>query len=296
MADLTNPSEMLDALMELRDLQLAKWPMAEGNYDALGKCERRSFRFGNSEGYVQFNPAREVSTGARIDKSSIAGRPCFLCEKNRPHEQIAEELLPGWVILINPFPILPLHFTIASSRHIPQDKIPLEMASMAERLPGMAIFFNGAKAGASAPDHLHCQAVMKNELPLLRMLENGVPVDDIPFKVVYKIITPDISGLIALNEIVKVTGKDRITGKDDPNLVNAFAWIGDDFLLRMAIVCRSAHRPECYLSDDNPEGMMVSPGAIDMAGIIVLPRRCDYDRISQNDINKIFSDVAVGNN
>ena len=66
---------------------------------------------------AQFNPARLVSTGAKIDKATLAKRPCFLCEKNRPSEQIVLSFGEGFDILVNPFPILPVHFTIPSRHH-----------------------------------------------------------------------------------------------------------------------------------------------------------------------------------
>lgn len=273
--------------MEVRDQQLAQWPMARENYEKLGLTERRKFRVGPLNGAFQCNPARAVSTGAKIDKISIASRPCFLCRANRPHEQLSEEILPGWEFLINPFPILPLHFTIASVDHCPQQSIPLEMASMAEKLPGMTIFFNGAKAGASAPDHLHCQAVMTSELPLMNYLEDGGDPQLWPYELEYGVITPDSAGMMELKRLTGIKGIDRISGLNDADLVNAYFWIGKDGFLRIAVVKRSAHRPSCY-----PD-LMVSPGAIDMAGIIVLPRKEDFDRITVEDLKQIFNETAI---
>lgn len=289
---------MIAMLQELRDRQLEQWPMACANYERLGETLRRSFDVGPLHGAFQYNPARIVSTSAKVDKESIGKRPCFLCAANRPSEQLSEEILPGWEFLINPFPIFPLHFTIAASTHRPQDEIPLEMASMAESLRGMTVFFNGARAGASAPDHLHCQAVATFELPLMRYLEEGGDPALLPFRVDYRVITPDLAGMAALNEISSVKGIDRLTGEADPRLVNAYFWIGADGLLRAAVVRRSAHRPSCYpvggaVEAGSSKSLMVSPGAIDMAGVVVLPRREDFDAISDSDIRLIYSEVAL---
>ncbi len=280
---------MINMLMEVRDHQLSQWPMARENYEKLGLTERKDFSIGALHGAFQCNPARVVSTGAKIDKKSIAERPCFLCRTNRPNEQLSEEILPGWEFLINPFPILPLHFTIASVEHRPQESIPLEMASMAEKLPGMTVFFNGAKAGASAPDHLHCQAVMTSELPLMNYLEEGGDPKSWPYQVEYGVITPDDAGMMELKRMTEVKGINKISGKEDADLVNAYFWLGKDGLLRIAVVKRSAHRPSCY-----PD-LMVSPGAIDMAGIVVLPRKEDYDRITVDDLKNIFAETAIPN-
>ncbi|MDE5552502.1 MAG: DUF4922 domain-containing protein, partial [Muribaculaceae bacterium] len=161
-------------LDEMLREQLKVWPLAAANYSALASSERRRFKIGSLEGAFQCNPARIVSTGASVDKSAIAERPCFLCEANRPDEQYALSFSVAgggeWDILVNPYPILPWHFTVASKSHIPQKGIPLDMIVLAERLPGAVMFYNGARAGASAPDHLHFQMVLKSELPLINYL------------------------------------------------------------------------------------------------------------------------------
>lgn len=280
---------MIHILSEVRDRQLDCWPMAEENYRRLGFTERKPFTLGVLKGAFQYNPARAGSTGAKIDRKSIAERPCFLCEANRPKEQMSEEILPGWEFLINPFPIFPLHFTIASTDHTPQDAIPLDMAVMAEKMPGMTVFYNGAKAGASAPDHLHCQAVRTSELPLMMYLEKGGDPEKWPYKVDYCLVTPDFEGMMNLKRMTESAGKDRLTGNSDRDLVNAFFWIGDDKLLRIAVVPRSAHRPSCY-----PD-IMVSPGAIDMAGIVILPRKEDFDLMDGATLTTILKETALPN-
>lgn len=285
-------SEVIEALAQFRDSQLETWHTAKVNYDALTQCLRKNFTIGKFEGVMQYNPARKISTAAKVDKDSIRNRPCFLCKENRPEEQYAEEITEGWELLINPYPILPLHFTIAANRHIPQTQIPLDMATMAERLPGMVIFFNGARAGASAPDHLHCQAVMASELPLIQYLESGKPVEDLPFDVIYDKVTPDMKGMITLNSMVLLKGKDGVTGKEDAGLLNAYFWIGADGLLRIAVIPRKAHRPQSYTDTAEGDGMMVSPGAIDMAGLVVLPRKRDFDNLTSVEIEQIYHDTA----
>lgn len=278
---------MIAILQEVRDHQLAQWPMARENYERLGLTERKAFSLGAMNGAFQFNPARMISTGAKIDKASIESRPCFLCRNNRPTEQLYEEIIPGWEFLVNPFPIFPLHFTIASTEHRPQEAIPLDMAIMAEKMPGMTIFYNGAKAGASAPDHLHCQAVKTSELPLMMYLEKGGDPNKWPFKVDNAVITPDAEGMLELKRMTAIKGINKTDGKPDADLVNAFFWLGSDGLLRIAVVPRSAHRPDCY-----PE-LMVSPGAIDMTGIVIMPRKEDFERITTTDIKDIYSQTAL---
>lgn len=299
-------NETLAAATEMREAQLALWPLARENYAALGSVQRRVFDLaGCAHGVcnpkdkpvektteekipcaLQYNPARAVSTGASIDKKDISARPCFLCASNRPNVQTAEEILHGWSLLVNPYPIFPLHFTIASDTHRPQGEIPLEMASMAEKLPGFTVFFNGAKAGASAPDHLHCQAVPTFELPLMRYLESHGSTEGWPYKVIYAVITPDVDGMEEYGRLIM--DKERLYS---PENCNAFMWIGAEGLLRVAIVPRRAHRPRCY-SNKPGEGRMISPGAIDMAGVIVVPRKEDFDNMSMVEVGEILRDTV----
>lgn len=288
-------------LAEYRDAQLAVWPLARENYAALGRLECRRFQIGDFSGLFLHNPARIRSTGAAVDKKSVESRPCFLCAANRPPEQLHDEILPGWDFLVNPYPILPLHFTIVSTTHQPQSALPAESVVMAGKLPGMVIFFNGARAGASAPDHLHLQAVMASELPLLSLVEkhhdSSTPgiVDSagfglsLPFDFYSAVIAPD--DILTLRRVIDAAGLDRETSKVDKGLVNTFVWIDSRGVLRAVVIPRSAHRPQCYfLSDDSK--MVISPGALDMTGLVVVPRREDFERISTDDIRKIYEEVA----
>ena len=294
-----------EAAKDYIEAQLEVWPLAKKNYDDLREVKRRPMKFGKLEGAVQCNPARIRSTGAKVDKASIEGRPCFLCEKNRPAEQLSMTILPGWQLLVNPYPILPVHFTIVSETHRPQDQAPTDIVAIAERLPGMAVFFNGAKAGASAPDHLHLQAVLKDELPLLRFVEQEMPSngadtvtsvqtlgEGLPFSVYAGLVAMDDRAQTALQLSMALGGPDSEGKPLNQELVNKFFWIDDKGYLRFVIVPRAAHRPSCYTAEGDAR-RIVSPGAIDMAGIIVAPRIEDFERLTEEEIDKIYSEVGV---
>lgn len=291
-------------MLEFIDSQLSSWPLARANYQALGKTERRSFEIGDLRVGVQFNPARIVSTGARIDAVSLAARPCFLCSENRPPEQTPVDIVEGWQLLLNPYPIFPTHFTIASSVHRPQEGFPLDMVEMAEKLPGMTVFFNGRHAGASCPDHLHCQAVMTHELPLMCLIEErhkllssetsgmrvATAVDlglDSPVGFVSVIVTPDMDGMRQLARIEETIGKKYI----EEGLVNIFVWKDSVGILRIVGVPRKAHRPSSYGTGIGQ--YLVSPGSIDMAGVIITPRRDDFESLTIDDIRRIYSEVGI---
>lgn len=286
-------------MIEFIEGQLGEWELARVNYQALGRTERRQMQLGDLAVGIQHNPARIVSTAAKTDAKTLAERPCFLCKKNRPPQQVGTEIAEGWELLLNPYPIFPTHFTIVSKTHQPQEGFPLEMIEMAEKLPGHTVFFNGKRAGASCPDHLHCQAVKTHELPLMLLAERSHRLEsgkvathktlglDVPFGFVSIIITPDMGGMAELARIEEIIGKKYI---EEGNL-NAFVWIDGAGLLRILAVPRRAHRPSCYGSGDVQR--MISPGCIDMAGVMIAPMKKDYDEIGEEEVRKIYAECGL---
>lgn len=292
-----------EALDEFVEYQLMSWNLASDNFANLRNTQRRKLTDGEFECYAQLNPARIKSTAAKVEKDSISERPCFLCENNRPKEQISLPIAKDWKLLLNPYPIFARHFTIANDSHVKQGKLPLEMASFAEKLPGMAVFYNGARAGASAPDHRHAQAVMACELPIIKLAEKfhrtrerGFKSSEtygigLPFHFISAIVSPDESGLKTLAVASDAFGIDEVTGQIDYGLINAFYWIDSENLLRIIIIPRKSHRPSCYFASGE-EHCLISPGAIDMAGLVITPRKEDFEKIDDGKLKEIYSQVA----
>ena len=286
-------------MIDFIDAQLADWPLARENYQALGRTERRSMRLGDLTVGIQHNPARIVSTGAKTDDKSIGERPCFLCKENRPQQQTGIDIADGWELLLNPYPIFPSHFTIVSKKHQPQEGLPLDMVAMAERLPGHTVFFNGRRSGASCPDHLHCQAVKTRELPLMCLIERSHALElgrtatpeslclDIPFAFKSVIVTPDMEGMVELAGIETTIGREYIS----EGRVNAFVWIDQSGLLRICAVPRRAHRPARYGTESDQ--YLISPGCIDIAGVLIAPLKKDFDSLSEEDVRQIYGECAV---
>ena len=157
-----------DQVNELFEQQLSVWEMARNNFEGLKTVQIREFDFDGFGVKVQFNPARMVSSGAKVDAKTIAQRKCFLCAANRPEVQRGIEWR-DYDILINPFPIFPRHLTIPRREHVDQQLVPYisDMFDLARELPDFVVFYNGPKCGASAPDHMHFQAGNADFLPLV---------------------------------------------------------------------------------------------------------------------------------
>lgn len=300
----------MEAINDFYREQFERWPQCKENYDALLNAERRTVAMGVIPVMVQFNPGRARSTEAKVDAVSIAERPCFLCAKNRPKEQLAGQAIPDFEILINPYPILPVHFTVVSKEHQRQDAMPLEMVNFVDMTPQAVAFFNGAKAGASAPDHLHFQAVLKEELPLLAAVERlhhhadgavklSTELGDLPMAFLSVIVPLSFEGMLMLAELPKFGGLPDDPEANPRDFVNTFVWMdngdpenGDAPKMRALVIPRRRHRPDCYFAE-GMECLRVSPGALDMAGLIITPRREDFERITADDIATIYRQTGL---
>ncbi|MBM6891244.1 DUF4922 domain-containing protein [Bacteroides caecigallinarum] len=300
--------------------QFGKWELCRKNHEALKDIKTKCFNIDGNLIKVQFNPARAVSTLAKLDKSSIEARPCFLCMKNKPEEQDSINIDAGmkFSIRINPYPILTGHLTISSEEHIPQtlaDKAEMQLpGKILEKVEdyfgqGYAIFYNGAKCGASAPDHFHFQAAKKEDIPFISQWnelfksatcngstkkENGdtcysytVNSFVCPIKVFTSLSGNIDTGLLLgyLDSLPKHEGESEAR-------YNMFAWREQDDVFCAAFFPRDKHRPSCYFAE-GAEQIFVSPGALDMAGLIVTPREEDFNKIDETDIKKIYKEVSL---
>lgn len=303
--------------------QLAKWQTARTNHEALNQIETRRFELAGNTITVQFNPARAVSTCAKVDKSSIEARKCFLCPENKPNEQdeIIISLDEPFSLRINPYPILPGHLTISSLKH--QDQVLADKTI--RQLPGKLIswleeyfasdyvlFYNGAKCGASAPDHFHFQAVKQSDVPVIqqweRLMETAVREKEIKTENGNTYSSFQITSYICPIQVFICNHSADILpeminqyleslplheGESEPRY-NLFAWQDKQRGFTMAYFPREEHRPACYTATGG-EQLLVSPGALDMAGLLVTPRKEDFDKIIESDITQIYKEVAYHN-
>ena len=304
-------------IKEFFDRQLAQWPDAHQRFDDLARVQTRDFPENGLR--VQWNPARMVSTGAKIDAKSLEKRPCFLCSENRPQVQFSktiEDAVSGeeYELLVNPFPILPMHFTIPLKSHKPHQ--------LTAKFPKLTVFYNGPRCGASAPDHLHFQAGTGEQLPLRQQwshlqehLESVFALNDadsiallsdfvVPafvirsknaendrrlFETLYTRLSsithhpsPTTHQLSTLNS--------QLSTEEEP-MMNIVAWREGDTTISV-VFPRRKHRPDCYFAEGDDQ-MLVSPGALDVAGLIITPRQHDFERITAEKAEKILQECAI---
>ncbi|MBR6310315.1 MAG: DUF4922 domain-containing protein [Paludibacteraceae bacterium] len=290
---------------EIRQLfaeQIQQWELAQKNIGDLQFIEQKTFAFdGNTTIVVQHNPARIVSSGAKVDKKSIAERPCFLCEKNRPAEQRTIAYHDRFDISVNPFPIMPYHTTIIAKQHTAQRILPNigEMLSLAKDMDDFVILYNGPACGASAPDHLHFQGIEKGHLPIEHEIKNRSDIRQltlsngqemfIPKNYLRTCVVMQHADKALLTESFNILYNEwKQTGDEREPMMNIFCW-HDNGEWTMCIFPRQCHRPIEYFGEHN---LMVSPGAIDMAGVLIMPRKEDYEKADKELIRNIFRQVS----
>lgn len=306
---------------DLFNAQMDKWPEVAGRYEGLKNVAVNNLICDQVKLVSQFNPARIASTGAKVDTKSIKERPCFLCEHNRPDEQIDCCVAKRYQLLVNPFPILPKHFTIPLRHHQPQAILEQyeDMMTITEGLgDDMLVFYNGPLCGASAPDHMHFQAGSRGIVPLERDWDNNYRRTR---SRVYPISEDELLEATQLEEMADNTGIFSLRGYVCPGVIiitrtpsanaylfkkiydvlpipegshepmmNILAWkeaSSTDGSPRIVsvILPRSKHRPDCYYAEGEDK-ILVSPGALDMGGMLITPR--------EEDFRKLTPDMAAG--
>jgi hypothetical protein len=166
----------------------------------------------------------------------------------------------------------------------------------------MTVFYNGPRSGASAPDHLHFQAAPAGLLPVEKEIllpGNRTKAGERGGAVLWRSVGlgrgiiviegEDAGGVAAaLGEVVAALGLSAPCGEEP--LMNLFCThTGDGW--RVMIFPRRKHRPDAYFREGE-ERLLVSPGAVDMGGLLVTPREEDFRAVDAALVREIFREVA----
>ncbi|HUI33383.1 MAG: DUF4922 domain-containing protein [Dysgonamonadaceae bacterium] len=269
---------------QLFSSQRMEWELLNNNIKQLDNVEQRSITWGNNiEVVLQYNPARITSASAKVDKKSIQERACFLCAENRPKIQKGVPFMDKYIMLCNPYPILQNHLTIPLHSHVPQliGKKMDDMLSLSEQLPEYIVFYNGPKCGASAPDHFHFQAGLKtdilltgdNDLRSCLRIESDVKEEaEELFYDVYNYL------------------KTHQPDEDEP-MMNIISFMENSKYV-IHVFPRKLHRPWQYFTEGKNQ-LLISPGALDMAGMFITPRKEDFEKLSRDEIEDIYAQVSM---
>lgn len=285
--------------------QCAVWQQAADNFEALKTVKVKSIDVDGMHIKVQFNPARIVSSAAKVDAKSLKERKCFLCAANRPSVQTG---LPWgdedkYIVLINPFPIFPRHLTIPDCSHVDQliaDRVK-DMMDLAAQLDEYTVFYNGPKCGASAPDHMHFQAGNSDFLTLAGDLEDAelktiaeegdatlALVDQLPLKVFVIDAEDSAEGAKLFARLYAAIPVPE--GEKEP-MMNILCY-ATPAGIRLVVIPRKRHRPSFY-GTEGKDCMLLSPASVDMGGVFITPRPEDFERIDADIIRKIYNELCL---
>ena len=298
----------------LFERQLGVWQQAKDNYEALSHVAIKNFKLGDVPVKVQFNPARIVSSAAKVDVKSIKERKCFLCGANRPGIQ---EGVPfygkkrEYTVLVNPFPIFPKHLTIPDVEHVDQiigcdGERYEDMLSLAEILDDFVIFYNGPKCGASAPDHMHFQGGNKGFLPVeydyailkKRLIHSccGVSVYAVENYLKSTVAIEADNKEAAVHEFRQIYNSLVIKDEEKEPMLNILSWSvgkGSGKKYISIIFMRDKHRPSHYFAEGD-SNILLSPASVDMGGVFITPLEKDFAKISEKNLIEITDEVEIG--
>lgn len=307
----TSETDLASVAHALLEQQRETWELLRNGYRSLQSVQSKTFELDDQTLRVQFNPGRLASSSAAVDEESIRQRKCFLCLDHLPADQRGIAFGEEYVILCNPFPIFPEHFTIPHIQHIPQliaASFPV-LLQLGEKLAARyTVFYNGPRCGASAPDHLHFQAGLKGFMPL--EYEYDAMITGAGEKLA------DINGLLVF-AVGRLVRKFIAIEGDDPDLLSAvFSELyqaaaelaGSAEEPMMNILCsydegewhvvifpRAKHRPSFFYEEGDGK-ILISPAAVDLGGVVITPVEKDFQRVDEEVLEALFREVCLSAN
>lgn len=292
--------------INLLEKQKSSWPDLSLGYAALEQVRVKELQCTGYSVRLHHNPARMKSTTAPVDQKSINKRPCFLCLENLPDEQQGIVYRRDFIVLCNPYPITPQHYTISHIIHIPQSfngYIPTFLMIAKDFHGDFNVFYNGPESGASAPDHLHFQAAPAGVLPVEQDIQDNAKrisikradntslskVKDVDRGIIIiegkncDAVSTALSNVIsAMKSVLSSAGEPRM------NLLCSY----NENTWQVAIFPRRKHRPTVYFLPGN-ERILISPGLVEMGGVVVTPIEKDFNIVDHELVQDIYKEVSV---
>ena len=293
---------MNETIQKFLTEQLADWETARNNYAALAGVQVRELNVCGVRYKVQFNPARIVSSGAKVDAKSIQERKCFLCPANLPAQQKGIPFGGHYQILVNPFPIFPRHLTIPDLNHTPQriEGRLEDMMGLARQLTDFTIFYNGPRCGASAPDHAHFQAGNRGFMPIEADWKNQIAgrIADYGKATLYYLndqprttLVIQSSDMASANHLFSLICRLLPEQPEGEPMLNLLAMY-DEGVWTLFVFPRAKHRPACYTAEGDAR-LLSSPASVDLGGVFITPVEADFHKISPAIMEQILSEVCL---
>ena len=292
--------------LDLQSQQQKTWEDFRQGTESLKNIRERDLDCGSFSVRLQYNPRRIKSSTADDGSKNHTERRCFLCLDHLPEDQKGILYRNEYLILCNPMPVLSSHFTVSHVDHRPQaieghlEKFLLLMADLG---PGWIVLYNGPKCGASAPDHFHFQVALSGKMPIERYVQeqkrHGL-VRQVEDALLYR-----VKGLG--REVVVIEGNHpealengfrrflhalrKFLLLDEEPMIN-IAGFCDGRKWRLVVFPRRRHRPEAFFMEGEAR-VVVSPGVIDMGGVLITPLERDFERLDTPTVEGIYKEVSL---
>ncbi len=309
LSKLISQHDFANASRLLLDLQKNSWLQLSEGYKSLESIKTKEFNFTGFTIRLQFNPGRIISTSAKVDENTIKTRKCFLCNENLPAEQKGILYKDDFLILCNPFPIFPEHFTIPHINHSPQEiknSIGIFLELSKDLSSKYTVFYNGPKCGASAPDHLHFQAGNKFFMPVdneYSYLKNNFSKGILKGENLSIYVIDD-----GLRRIVSFESKDKNeiinnfhklysllalnSNENEEPKMNIISTYEKETGWRVIVFLREKHRPSHFFAEGESK-ILLSPAAVDLGGVCITPLENDFNKITKEVLTEIFNEVSL---
>ena len=297
--------KLFQLINEMFSRELASHGRAFVNYGALDQVEVKDMTIDGFPAKLFFNPARVRSVMADVSPEALQKRACFLCPDGVEEHQLTHnwDSPTGhtYYIRVNPFPIFSPHFTVSSSVHERQELLPhLEaMLHLAQQLPEMTIFYNGPMCGASAPDHMHFQAVPRHSLPIEDHFStnyaNAILVQESDLQT-HLAAVKKVLAMGTIPEEASQTGSltaGASHAEEYEPRWNIVSWYepASSPKFNTIVFFRRESRPQCFFAPE-PERILFSPATVEMAGIGIVANRDSFDRLTPARLRNIIREVA----
>ena len=301
MIDKSEMNKLRERVEDLLDNQIRDWELVRTNTYALASLKTRYLYIRDFPVILQFNPERIRSSAAKTDTASLQARPCFFC--HRPEEQYGIDYNDAFDILVNPYPISSGHLTIPLKWHEDQQILPYyeDMLWLAHDLQDYAVFYNGPKCGASAPDHMHFQAMELGNLPIemnYKKASKGI-VWEGRNTVLYVLYDFMASAFLLISSDLReadyafkqLYAQLEIKEGDSEPMMNVVTWKDEDNWIS-CIFPRKELRPSCFYAEGDAN-ILISPATVEMAGLFITPLEKDFDKVTSEDLETILREVSI---
>jgi hypothetical protein len=292
--------------LRLLSEQKKSWQDLREGYKSLKNVRERDLSCGRFSVRLQYNPGRIKSSLADLGERKANEERCFLCLDRLPESQKGIFYRNEYLILCNPMPVFPYHLIVSHLDHRLQaiaEHIDLFLRLMDDLGPDWMVLYNGPKCGASAPDHLHFHASPSGQMPIEKEMRAGDRIT----------LTKQVDGALLYRlrglgrEVLLLEGDDPMAvGRAFRGLLNTLrkvllideepmmniAGFQKEGKWRLVIFPRRKHRPEAFFRKGD-ERVVVSPGVIDMGGLLITPVKKDFEGLGRADVEKIYREVSL---